>query len=480
MRLASLRRNVKNIKFSSPVNFLRAVPQITQEHRHEKKTLINFDKLLKTEDSFADHMISKSSHIHVLNGFSSYSPSSRVLEAIFDRTTETSYSQKRADFLLPKSMTHESNAFFVVDLDRVVSKFDMWQNYLPNVVPHYAVKANPNPDIVRVLAAQGSSFDCATMAEIQQVLALGVDAGRIIFANPCKPMSHIVYARENGVLRTTFDSESELLKIKIGHPNAHLVLRLWVDDRDAQCQLSNKYGATVKEAMDLLKQAKFLGLNVMGVSFHCGSGASAVTYRAAMRDARNVFKMGRDMGFRMSLLDIGGGMPGTESLGDQGSSLKTISSIINPLLKDQWQDVEVIAEPGRYFCAESQTLAVQIIGKRVRDGLRIYYVNDGLYQSFNCILYDHSVLLSEEENMQHGGCFKSALFGQTCDGLDQLSTNIVLPELKIGDWIVFPTMGAYTNGASSQFNGFTLPGAIALPPTTLSDVKLRALNNLPK
>jgi len=355
----------------------------------------------------------------------------------------------------------------------------MWQNYLPTVVPHYVVKANPNPDIVRVLAAQGSSFDCATMAEIQQVLGLGVDASRIIFANPCKPMSHIAFARENGVLRTTFDSESELLKIKIGHPKAHLVLRLWVDDRDAQCPLSNKYGATVKEAMTLLTQAKELGLNVMGVSFHCGSGASAVTYRVAMRDARSVFKAGEKLGFRMTLLDIGGGMPGTESLDDKGPSLKTISSIINPMLKEHWQGVEVIAEPGRYFCAEAQTLAVQVIGKRVRDDVRIYYVNDGLYQSFNCILYDHSVLLPEDEKSQHGEYHKSALFGQTCDGMDQISKSIVLPELKVGDWIVFPTMGAYTNGASSQFNGFMLSNAISLSPTTLSDAKMRILESLP-
>jgi len=481
MRLTQLRRNIKNFKLSSPASFLRAV-QLPKENQYQHRNQFerkNETNILNT-DCFADHIISKSSHIHVLNGFSSYSPSSRVLEAIFDHTTETSYSHKPTDYQLPKSMTHESNAFFVVDLDRVVSKFDMWQNYLPTVVPHYAVKANPNPDIVRVLAAQGSSFDCATMAEIQQVLALGVDASRIIFANPCKPMSHIAYAREHGVLRTTFDSESELLKIKIGHPLAHLVLRLWVDDRDAQCPLSNKYGATVKEAMVLLQQAKNLGLNVTGVSFHCGSGASAVTYRAAMRDARTVFKTGEDLGFKMSLLDIGGGMPGTEALDDQGSSLKTIASIINPMLKDHWQDVEVIAEPGRYFCAESQTLAVQIIGKRLRDSVRVYYVNDGLYQSFNCILYDHSVLLSEEEKMQHGDHFKSALFGQTCDGLDQISKNVVLPELKVGDWIVFPTMGAYTNGASSQFNGFMLSHSISLPPTTLSDIKMRLLNSLPK
>jgi len=433
------------------------------------ETLEEIAPSVRPAPKLLENHLASSAGIHLLNGFSTYGPATRVLECVFERTMETSY-------LASKSATDESNAFFVVDLDRVVTKFNMWQNYLPTVVPHYAVKSNPNVDIVRTLAAMGSSFDCATMAEIKQVLSLGVDPSRIIFANPCKPMSHIVYARDHGVLRTTFDSESELAKIKVGHPDAHLVLRLWVDDRDAQCPLSNKYGAKVAEAANLFQKAQELGLKVVGVSFHCGSGASAATYRGAMRDAATLFKLGKEAGFTMNLLDIGGGMPGTECAEDKGSSLKGIAAILNPLLREpQWQGVEVIAEPGRYFCAESQTLAVQVIGKRVRENVRTYYVNDGLYQSFNCILYDHSILLHEDE--KDANLHESSLFGQTCDGMDQISTRILLPEMKVGDWLVFPSMGAYTNGASSQFNGFDLSNAITLEPTTLPDSTMKAFHD---
>jgi len=173
------------------------------------------------------------------------------------------------------------------------------------------------------------------------------------------------------------------------------------------------------------------------------------------------------------VLDIGGGFPGT----DQGEvSLSEISKIVRPILERDFKHVQHISEPGRLFCSEAQTLATQIIGKRVRgetehERRREYYVNDGLYQSFNCILYDHSILLEEHcDNESIGahtqggpqGASKGAskhpslIFGQTCDGLDTICKDILLPDLRVGDWLVLPNMGAYTNGASSSFNGFPL------------------------
>jgi ornithine decarboxylase len=365
------------------------------------------------------------------------------------------------------------DAFFVVDLDRIREKYRLWQKCFPNVQPHYAVKANPNPDVLALMAKElNINFDCASQSEIEAVLAAGVDPSRIIFANPCKNLAHSDFARRVGVLRTTFDSEAELYKIKAVHPKAHLLLRIWVDDKDAQCQLSNKYGAHLEECPDLFDIAKELGLEIHGVSFHAGSGASSSAYLSALKDARAVFQMGLAKGFPMRVLDIGGGFPGTE---EEHHSLDKISKLITPYLKTDWSGVELISEPGRFFCSEAQTLATQVIGKRVRkakdknpkkpDVHREYTINDGVYQSFNCMLYDHSVLLKEDtdpESKTHK--YPSTLFGQTCDGLDTISGDILLPELGVGDWLVVPNMGAYTNGASSQFNGFSLNGTVVLPP----------------
>jgi len=438
--------------------------------------------------------------IHVLKGFASHAPGSTVIAAIRHRVTSPTViatmddTSKTSQLLVPKFLSlgsspkpfsslhasfHSSaapskplripvplDAFFVIDLDRIKEKARLWNKCFPKVLPHYAVKSNPNPAILDLMSKELKlNFDCASQSEIEAVLAVGVDPSRIIFANPCKSLSHIDFARRVGVMRTTFDNEAELYKIKAIHPKAHLVLRIWVDDKDAQCPLSNKYGAHLEECQHLLEIANELCLDVRGVSFHAGSGASSAAYLSALADARCVFQLGRDLGFNMHLLDIGGGFPGTE---ESHHSLRKIAALMDPLLTSDWGGVELISEPGRFFCSESQTLATQVIGKRRRKDEKVgfrreYTINDGVYQSFNCMLYDHSVLLKEDADPESQAIkYPSVLFGQTCDGLDNISNDILLPDLRVGDWLVVPNMGAYTNGASSQFNGFSLNGTVIL------------------
>jgi len=403
-----------------------------------------------------DEFLNENRELFIVHGFSPYRPRNEVIEQIHERIASSSDKQQ--------------DSFYVIDLDRIRYKFDHWRKCLPIVHPYYAVKANPNPSLLRLMAHElKMSFDCASQYEIESVLNLGVMPNRIVYANPCKPLSHIDYARKHGVLKTTFDSESELYKIKsIGDSKDwQLILRIWVDDKDAQCQLSNKYGAHISECEYLLSLAKTLELNVVGISFHVGSGAKTASFKQAVQDSKAVFNYAKDkLQHPMSILDIGGGFPGTcAGTPSDGPSLLEISNLIGPDLQRNWNNINIIAEPGRYFCAEAQTLATQIIGKRVRYSklqgahIREYYINDGLYQSFNCMLYDHSVLLEEGgDTSKH----RSAIFGQTCDGLDQISKGILLPELRVGDWIVFPNMGAYTNGASSRFNGFPLNDCVVL------------------
>jgi len=407
-----------------------------------------------------NEFLNENSEVHVLKGLSPYRPRNVVIEAIRNRVANS-------------PNLDQQDSFFVMDLERVRYKLDHWRKCLPDVTPHYAVKANPNPSLLRLMANElKMSFDCASQSEIESVLRLGVDASRIIYANPCKPLPHIDFARKRGVMKTTFDSESELHKIKsLGYSKDwQLILRVWVDDKDAQCQLSNKYGAHINECKYLLSLAKSLELNVVGISFHVGSGAKTTAFKQAVHDSKDVFNYAKEkLQHPMSILDIGGGFPGTcATASSEGPSLVEISNLIRPDLQKDWKNVNIIAEPGRFFCAEAQTLATQIIGKRVRyaksEGthIREYYINDGLYQSFNCMLYDHSVLLEEGIGDSPNPKYRSAIFGQTCDGLDQVSKAIHLPELLVGDWIIFPNMGAYTNGASSQFNGFPLNDCVVL------------------
>ncbi|XP_051941753.1 ornithine decarboxylase isoform X1 [Hippocampus zosterae] len=373
------------------------------------------------------------------------------------------------------SMTDDRDAFYVCDLGDVLKKHLRWARALPRVSPFYAVKCNDSQAVLMTLASLGTGFDCASKTEIQLVQSLGVDPSRIIYANPCKQVSQIKYASTHGVQMMTFDSEMELMKVARCHNNAKLVLRIATDDSKAVCRLSIKFGAQLKACRGLLEKAKELGLDVIGVSFHVGSGCTdSAAFKQAIADARCVFDMGLVLGFCMNLLDIGGGFPGSE---DADIKFEEITAVINPALDKYFpvdSGVRIIAEPGRFYVASAYTLVVNIIAKKVLidddsasdeedegviDRSLMYYVNDGVYGSFNCILYDHAHCLPtlHKKPKPDEAMYRCSIWGPTCDGLDRIVEQCNLPDMHVGDWLLFENMGAYTVAASSTFNGFQKP-----------------------
>lgn len=373
------------------------------------------------------------------------------------------------------SLSDDKDAFYVADLGDVLKKHLRWARVLPRVTPFYAVKCNDSRTVVKTLASLGAGFDCASKTEIQIVQSLGVDPSRIIYANPCKQVSQIKYASAHGVQMMTFDSEVELMKVARSHDNAKLVLRIATDDSKAVCRLSVKFGATLKSSRLLLERAKELGLDVIGVSFHVGSGCTdPETYSQAILDARCVFDMGVELGYNMTLLDIGGGFPGSD---DSKLKFEDITAVINPALDKYFpadSGVKIIAEPGRYYVASAYTLAVNIIAKKVimkeqsgsdeedegtSDRRLMYYVNDGVYGSFNCILYDHAHVMPvlHKKPKPDERMYPCSIWGPTCDGLDRIVEQCSLPDMQVGEWLLFENMGAYTVAASSTFNGFQKP-----------------------
>ncbi|KAM9356246.1 ornithine decarboxylase isoform 2-T2 [Pholidichthys leucotaenia] len=372
------------------------------------------------------------------------------------------------------SLTDDRDAFYVCDLGDILKKHLRWLKALPRITPFYAVKCNNSRAVVTTLASLETGFDCASKTEIQLVQSLGVDPSRIIYANPCKQVSQIKYASAHGVQLMTFDSEVELLKVARCHDNAKLVLRIATDDSKSVCRLSVKFGAPLKSCRSLLESAKNLGLDVVGVSFHVGSGCTdSGTYSQAIADARCVFDIGYELGFSMDLLDIGGGFPGSDNA---ELKFEEITAVINTALDKYFpmgSGVKIIAEPGRFYVASAYTLVVNIIAKKVimdeepasdeeeggSDKTLMYYVNDGVYGSFNCILYDHAHCLPvlHKKPKPDEPTYPCSIWGPTCDGLDRIVEQCLLPDLQVGDWLVFENMGAYTVAASSTFNGFERP-----------------------
>ncbi|XP_022144147.1 ornithine decarboxylase-like [Momordica charantia] len=208
---------------------------------------------------------------------------------------------------------HSDDPFYVFDLAVLVRLMDRWTRSLPAVRPFYAVKCNPDPALLGAMAALGSNFDCASRAEIEAVLALGVSPDRIVFANPCKAESHIKFAASVGVNLTTFDSIEEVEKMRPCHPKSALLIRIQPpEEGGARCPLGTKFGALPDEITPLLQAAKDANLAVAGVSFHVGGGATkAGTYSAAIAAAKGAFETAIGLGLPpMNVLNIGGGFSG--------------------------------------------------------------------------------------------------------------------------------------------------------------------------
>ncbi|XP_063629479.1 ornithine decarboxylase 1-like [Cydia splendana] len=360
----------------------------------------------------------------------------------------------------------QEDPFYIMDLGEVAARYQRWRELMPRVEPFYAVKCNDDKVLVRTLAALGAGFDCASRNEIELITGLGVAPDRIIFANPAKMASHIRHASAVGVDTMTFDSEPELMKIKQYMPHAQLVLRIRCDAAAAQCPLGIKFGCDPgTDAPRLLKLAAVLGLEVVGISFHVGSGCGeTAVYARAVQYCRALFALAAALGHpRMRLLDIGGGFPGGTH-----SSIKEVSLVINEALETHFPDrnVRVIAEPGRYFAAAAYSLAVMIHAKReivTKDASgedethTMYFMNDGVYGSFNCVLYDHQQVEATTLYPHTEKPLPCSIWGPTCDSLDCVLPSTRLPPLPVGSWLLFRDMGAYTMPVASPFNGFPLP-----------------------
>ncbi|XP_062559436.1 ornithine decarboxylase 1-like [Armigeres subalbatus] len=358
--------------------------------------------------------------------------------------------------------------FHVLDLDDVVQKHLNWLGQLPRVKPFYAVKCNDDPHILKVLACLGTGFDCASKAEIRQILAMGVEPERIIFAHPVKSKEALLFAKEKGVAKMTFDNEFELDKIAEFYPEAELVLRFRHDSAKVLISLGKKFGCDAHvDGLELIQKAKDLGLNIVGVSFHVGCGSKDVDcYYDAIESAKSLFEFALSVGYEFKLLDIGGGFPG-----DSDKTIDDYSEVVNKALEDFFPNgsgVEVIAEPGRYYAGSAVRLFTTIHGKKFvktpdGDSEVMYYINDGVFGTlfdWVSLRADHDLgrVMPSITNAKKGKpLLKTTIWGPTCDSTDIVCENVNFPEYNIGEYMLFENIGAYGITFATNFNGFPSP-----------------------
>lgn len=271
--------------------------------------------------------------------------------------------------IIPKIISDKNinQSFSILDIGSVIRQYRLWRRYLPNVEIFYAVKCNPDPMILRTLANLGVGFDVASTGEINMAIETDVNRDKMIYANPCKRGEHISYARSQNVAMMTFDNENELLKIAHLHPTAKLVLRIVVDDiTRSKMKFGCKFGCPMYDVENVLNFAKFHNLNVVGVSFHVGSAClDPYSYSNSIKRSREVFAIAKKVGYDCTILDIGGGFPGTTD--DIAPTFADMAEQIQVALKTYFSDIpdlRVIAEPGRFFATSAMAHVVRVTGKK--------------------------------------------------------------------------------------------------------------------
>jgi ornithine decarboxylase len=349
----------------------------------------------------------------------------------------------------------------VIDHNIIRRNYSAFRRHLPKVQAYYAVKANPAPEIIRTLYNAGASFDAASLPEFMLVCENIKDRSpeeqqdfiwdKIIFANTTKT-KETLQALDRYKPLVTYDNVHELQKIKCYAPHAGLVLRLRVPNTGSMVELSSKFGCDAGNAVDLIVEAFRAGLQVEGLSFHVGSQCTNFeNFVQALNIAAAVMKEAKARGHEIKMLDIGGGFPVPYDRHVRPFNVlaRTINAEIDRLFA---KDIQILAEPGRFFVATAATLVARVIGKAVRDGKTSYFIDDSVYHTFSGIIFDHCQY--HISSFKKGKTEICAVFGQTCDGLDTISQSEELPDLQIDDLVYSENIGAYSNASSTWFNGF--------------------------
>jgi ornithine decarboxylase len=350
----------------------------------------------------------------------------------------------------------------VVDLDVVRDNYAAFAQALPDTRVFYAVKANPAPEVLSLLASLGSCFDTASVAEIEMVLAAGATPDRISYGNTIKKERDIARAFALGVKLFAVDCKAEVEKIARAAPGARVFCRFLFDCAGAEWPLSRKFGCDPAMAADVLEHAHRLGLEAHGVSFHVGSQQRRTqAWDQALKSAAGIFRACAERGISLSMVNLGGGFP-TRYLKEVPAVESYGRSIFRALRKHFGNAIpETIIEPGRGMVGNAGMIEAEVVlvsKKSEQEDVRWVYLDIGKFGGLAETM-DEAIrypIRTPRDGERLGAC---VLAGPTCDSADVMYEKdpYLLPvTLEIGDKVLIEGTGAYTATYSSvAFNGFT-------------------------
>lgn len=372
-------------------------------------------------------------------------------EQLFDTHAEVSL-----DFEIVRQAARQkyTRPFLIVDNAIVRDKLRRFRAVMPRVRPHYAVKANPDRRVLKALMQEGAGFEIASTAELDLLLSLGVPAADVFYSNPMRSRESDAYAASKGVRWFVVDSVDELRRMHAVDPAACLYLRIASPNIGSDWPLSGKFGAGAGETREIIAVAAKLGADLAGVTFHAGSQCrNPANWRVGIEKARSVFDAMLKAGLQPRLLDIGGGFPVRHV--KPIPSIEVIGAVVNEALQAFADDVQVIAEPGRYLVSDAGYFVCRMLGTATRSGKRWMHWDAGL---FGGVIETTEGLKYKIRTDRSGPDIAWNIAGPTCDSVDVIMRDEPLPsDLQAGDFIYIRNAGAYTTAYASEFNGFPLP-----------------------
>jgi ornithine decarboxylase len=344
--------------------------------------------------------------------------------------------------------------FLLIDSSIIREKARRFAAAMPRVRPHYAVKANPDPRVLKILIEEGGGFEIASVAELDLLLDQGVPAAEIFYSNPVKSRDQIAYAAAKGVEWFVIDSLEELKKIHSIKADAKLYLRVDTPNIGSDWPLAGKFGAHTSEVRDIVSAAARLKSDLAGVAFHVGSQCrNPENWRVGIEKARAVFDQMAKAGLNPRLLNIGGGFPVRHV--KPIPAIEVIGDVVNRALEAFPPKVRIIAEPGRFLVSDAGYFVCRIMGTATRANKRWMHLDAGL---FGGIIETAEGLKYKIRTDRAGPDIPWNVAGPTCDSIDVVMRDEPLPsDLQEGDYLYLKNAGAYTTAYASGFNGFPLP-----------------------
>jgi len=355
--------------------------------------------------------------------------------------------------------TEEHSPFLLIDRDVISEKLGLIGRNIKNSRVFYAVKANPDREVLRYIRELGAYFEIASEGELRILSSLGVEKEKIISSNPVKSLKFLKEAVAYGVNRFAFDSIAEVDKMSLYAPASEVYVRLTVPNEGSEWPLSKKFGVEIDEAVDLLHYASEKGLKPVGLTFHVGSQCTNIyNWDTALDKARQLWDHAAGRGIALKILNIGGGYPIRYT--KDVAEIETIEQKINDAIYLKFpDDVEVNIEPGRSVVGDAGVFVSRVIGKAERGDENWMYIDvgvfNGLMESVGGIKYQYFIDSRNEPR-------KWTVAGPSCDSFDVIDRDVELPEPSVGDTILILSCGAYTVSYASEFNGFSIPKSILI------------------